>query len=76
MLNMLKIICWKVYFRPCNSVNSLRRTQPITKRPKFLQQPMFNYYNGYMVNNNNITLEVNIIIHSLNRLLEGAIKFG
>ena len=33
---------------------AVRRTQPITKRPKFLQQPMSNCYNGYMVNNNNI----------------------
>ena len=32
---------------------AVRRAQPITKRPKFLQQPMSNYYNSYMVNNNN-----------------------
>ena len=32
---------------------AVRRTQPSTKRPKFLQQPMSNCYNGYMVNNNN-----------------------
>ena len=32
----------------------MRRTQPSTKRPKFLQQPMSICYNGYMVNNNNI----------------------
>ena len=31
------------------------RTQPITKRSKFLQQPMSNCYIGYMVNNNNIS---------------------
>ena len=31
----------------------MRRTQPSSKRPKFLQQPMSNCYNGYMVNNNN-----------------------
>ena len=30
---------------------AVRRTQPITKRPTFLQ-PMSNCYNGYMVNNN------------------------
>ena len=32
---------------------TVRKTQPITKRPKFLQQPMSNCYNGYMVNNIN-----------------------
>ena len=32
---------------------AVRRTQPSTKRLKFLQQPMSNCYNGYMVNNNN-----------------------
>ena len=31
----------------------MRRTQPSTKRPKFLQQPMSTCYNGYMVNNIN-----------------------
>ena len=29
-------------------------TQPITKKPKFLEQLMSNSYNFYMVNNNNI----------------------
>jgi len=28
------------------------RMQPSSKRPKFLQQPMSNCYNGYMVNKN------------------------
>ena len=37
---------------PCSG-----RTQPTTKRPKFLQQPMSNCYNGYMVNNNNARWE-------------------
>ena len=36
---------------------AVRRTQPITKRPKKFQQPMSNCYNGYMVNNNNIKHE-------------------
>ena len=31
----------------------MRGKKPITKMPKFLQQPMSNCYNGYMVNNNN-----------------------
>ena len=31
----------------------MRGTQPTTKRPKFLQQPTSNCYNGYMINNNN-----------------------
>ena len=35
----------------------MRRTQSLTKRPKFLQQLMSNCYNGYMVNNNNNVLE-------------------
>ena len=33
--------------------HALHRTQPSTKRPKFLQQPMSNCYNGYIINNNN-----------------------
>ena len=33
---------------------AVRRTQHITIGQKFLQQPMSNCYNGYMVNNNNI----------------------
>ena len=35
-------------------IPAVRRTQPSTKRPKFLQQPMSICYNGYMVNNNNL----------------------
>ena len=30
--------------------------------PKFLQKPMYNYYNGYMVNNNNITIDYNMYV--------------
>ena len=31
---------------------AVRRKQLVPKRPKFLQQPISNSYNGYMVNNN------------------------
>ena len=34
----------------------MRKTQPTTKRAKFLRQPMSNCYNSYMVNNNNMKL--------------------
>ena len=40
---------------------AVRRTQPSTKRPKFLQQPMSNCYNGYMVNNNNSPASLNFM---------------
>ena len=40
----------------------MRRTQPSIKRPKFLQQPMSNCYNGYMVNNNNNNNKIMILI--------------
>ena len=38
-----------------HSFPAVRKPQPITKRPKFLQQPMSNCYKGYMVKNNNIS---------------------
>ena len=37
--------------------------QPITERPKSLQQPMSNCYIGYMVNNNNNTNVIKIRIN-------------
>ena len=49
LISLLIIIWFQIIELP-----AVRRTQPSTKkRPKFLQQPMSNCYNGYMVNNNN-----------------------